>query len=126
MYRQHQTEFKAKDYLIKVMNRKHHSALIKFRAGVAPIRNQTGCYEGLEVDECICPICKNEIETEEHVITKCPSYSVAQDSLNNACNQLGDDFNSSFTDIKKLCFILSNPDICILSAKTCYTILQQR
>ncbi len=37
-YRQHKTEFKAKNYLIKVMNRKHRSALAKFRAGVAAIR----------------------------------------------------------------------------------------
>ncbi len=48
-YRQHKTEFKAEDYLIKVMNRKHR----KFRAGVAPIRLETGRYEGLEVDDCI-------------------------------------------------------------------------
>ena len=36
-YRQHKIEFKAEDYLIKVINRKHRSALAKFRAGVAPI-----------------------------------------------------------------------------------------
>ncbi len=76
-YRQHKTEFKAKNYLIKVMNRKHHSALAKFSAGVAPIRLEIGRYEGLEVDDRICPICKNEIETEEHVITRCPSYIVS-------------------------------------------------
>ncbi len=35
-YRQHQTEFKAEDYLIKVINRKHRSALAKSRAGLAP------------------------------------------------------------------------------------------
>ncbi len=35
-YRHHKTEFKAEDYLIKVMNRKHHSALAKFRTGLAP------------------------------------------------------------------------------------------
>ncbi len=58
-YRQHKTEFKAEDYLIKVMNRKHRSTLAKFRAGVAPIRLETGQYEGLEVDDCICSICKN-------------------------------------------------------------------
>ncbi len=41
-YRQHKTEFKAKDYLIKVMNRKHRSALAKFRTGIALIRLETG------------------------------------------------------------------------------------
>ncbi len=124
-YRQLYTEFKAEEYLIKVMNRKHHSSLAKFRAGVDPIRLETGQYEGLEVNDRICPICKNGIETEEHVITRCPSYRVPRDILYNACTQLCDDFNS-FTYIKKLCFIISNPDICILSAKTCHIILQQR
>ncbi len=108
-YRQHKTEFKAKDYLINVMNRKHCSALAKFRAGVVPIRLKTGQYEGLEVDDRICPKCKNEIETEEHVITRCLSYSVPRDILYNASAQLYDDFNS-FTEIKKLCFILSTPN----------------
>ncbi len=75
---------------------------IVFRAGVAPIRLETGRYEGLEVDDRICPICKNEIETEKHVITRCPSYSVPRSILYNACTQLCDDFNS-FTYIKKLC-----------------------
>ncbi len=124
-YRKHKTEFKAEDYLIKVMNRKHCSALAKFRDGVVPIRLETGRYESLEVDERICPMCKNKIEREGHVITRCPSYSVPKYILYNAYTQLSDDFNS-FTNIKKLCFILSNPDICILSAKTCHTILQQR
>ncbi len=52
------------------MNRKHRSALAKYRAGVAPIRLETGRCEGLEVEDRICRICKNEIETEEHVITR--------------------------------------------------------
>ncbi len=43
------------------MNRKYCNALAKFRAGVALIRLETGPYEGLEVDESICPIYKNEI-----------------------------------------------------------------
>jgi hypothetical protein len=111
--------------LIKVLNKKHRCALAKFRAGVAPIRLETGRYEGLEVDDRICPICKNETESEEHVITRCPSYNVPRHILYNACAQLCDNFKN-LTDSKKLCFILSSPDICILSAKTCHTILQQR
>ncbi len=58
------------------MNRKHRSALPKFRAGVTLIRLETGRYEGFDVDERICPICKNEIETDENVITRCPYYRV--------------------------------------------------
>ncbi len=57
----------------------------------------------LEVDGCICPKCKNEIETKEHIITRCPSYNVPRDILYTACIQLCDEFNC-FTDIKKLCY----------------------
>ncbi len=38
-------------------------------ARIAPITLESGRYEGLEVDERLYPICKNEIEIEKHVIT---------------------------------------------------------
>ena len=79
---------------MKVLNRKHRSALAKFRAGVAPIRLETGRYEGLDVDEWLCPICTDQIESEEHVITRCPAYNVPREVLYNTCNQIWDDFNN--------------------------------
>ncbi len=42
------------------------------------MRLETGRYEGLEVEDHICPIYKNEIETEEHVITRCPILQHSQ------------------------------------------------
>ena len=73
----------------------------------------------------VCPICNQEVESEEHVITRCPAYIVPRDILYNACVKLCPVFNA-ISDSEKLCFVLSNPDICILSAKTCHTILQYR
>ena len=40
-----------------VSNRKHRSAMAKFRMGVAPIRLETGRYEGLSVEDRLCPLC---------------------------------------------------------------------
>ena len=51
--------------------RKHRSALSKFRSGVAPLRLETGRYEGLEVDQRICPICHSSVEDEKHVLLHC-------------------------------------------------------
>ncbi len=58
---------------------------------------ETGLYKGLEVDQRICPICKNEIETEDHVITRCTSYIVPRDILYNGCTQLCDDLIFLYT-----------------------------
>ena len=52
---------------------KHRSSLSKFRSGVAPLRLETGRYEGLEVDQRICSICHSSDEDEKHVL-HCPLY----------------------------------------------------
>ena len=43
---------------------KHRSAFAKFRCGVAPIRIETGRYEGLDFNSRTCPLCRNAIEDE--------------------------------------------------------------
>ena len=49
--------------------------MAKIRCGVAPIRLETGRYEGLPENERLCPVCSlQEIESEVHVITKCSLY----------------------------------------------------
>ena len=59
-----------KFYVNCIMSKSHRSALAKFRCGVAPIRLETGRYEGLPVNERICPICMLEVEDEEHVLMR--------------------------------------------------------
>ena len=68
-------------YVTEVLNKKHRSALAKFRMGVAPIRLETGCYEGLPVEERICPLCGVETENEQHVLLNCVYYNHIRNEL---------------------------------------------
>ena len=63
---------------------RHRSAFSKFRLGVAPIRIETGRYEGLREENRICPFCANNIvENELHVILNCEIYKDIRESLFN-------------------------------------------
>ena len=55
--------------------------LSQFRCGVAPLRIETGRYERLPVNERICFMCENKIETEEHVLIECPLYDDLRNEL---------------------------------------------
>ena len=53
-----------------IMPQSHRSAFAKFRSGVAPLRIETGRYEGLCINDRTCPFCKNCSEDEFHVLFK--------------------------------------------------------
>ncbi len=93
------------------MNFKHRSAIAKFRCAVGPIRLETGRYEHLNIDERVCPTCNTEVESEEHVLTRCHTYIDFRNELYNYANDINADF-SNMNDCDKMCFILANPDIC--------------
>ena len=59
---------------------KHRSSFAMFRCGVAPIRIETGRYEGLSIEERICPFC-SDIEDENHVLLDCRVYNDLRTSL---------------------------------------------
>ncbi len=119
-------DFGAEAYLKSIMNFKHRNALAKFRSSVAPIRPETGCYEHFNVDERICPICNTEVESEEHVLTRCHAYTWPTQVLDMNlyadaradANDINADFNN-MNDCDKMCFTLVNPT----NVKTCYEIL---
>ena len=68
-------QFEAEKYCKLILPKRHRSALCKFRCGVAPLRLETGRYEGLPVNRRICPFCFQSgidtIETEGHVLLVC-------------------------------------------------------
>ena len=126
-YNTFKSEFGTAEYVKNVyLTRAQRSALAKFRCGVAPIRLETGRYEGLPEGERICPMCDSEdIESEIHVLTKCSLYSDLRTELYNQASQIQNDFNI-LTDNQKFVFIVNNVNIIKCAAKTCHAILNRR
>jgi hypothetical protein len=124
-YQLFKCQYETEKYVYLPMPKKHRSALAKFRCGVAPLRLETGRYENLDVNNRICPICKQNVETEIHVLTQCPAYQLLRNVLFDKAKDINADF-INMNDEQKSMFVLSNPEIAKLTAKTCYNILLSR
>ncbi len=92
-YRLFKNDFLTEPYFKCIMNFKHRSAIAKFRCGVAPIRLEIGRYEHLNVDERVCPVCNTEVESDEHVLTRCHAYIDIRNELYNYANDINADFS---------------------------------
>jgi hypothetical protein len=105
---------------------KNRSAYAKFRAGVAPLRIETGRYERLEVNERLCFNCSklgiNVVEDEKHVLLQCPGYAdIRQSIFNNICELNFNFINMS--DDGKFLYMFHNENVCYFTAKICHEIL---
>ena len=80
-YKLFKTSWETEQYVRLIMPQSHRSAFAKFRSGVAPLRIETGRYEGLRVNERICPFCRDCTEDEFHVVFQCPLYDEIRESL---------------------------------------------
>ncbi len=56
-------------------------------------------YTHLDINERICPICNQEVETEEHVLTRCPAYMIFRNELYTASSDINDVFE--FSDVSQ-------------------------
>ena len=64
-------DYHTEQYCKILMSQSHRAAFAKFRAGVAPLRIETGRYEGLPQSRRVCPFCPAYVEDEYHVIFDC-------------------------------------------------------
>ena len=103
----------------------HRSALAKFRAGVAPLRIETGRYESIPLPRRVCFNCNDMIEDETHVLLFCPLYDEIRNELFQHAYETEQSFNT-LNDIDKLCFLLSRDEMVKFSAKACSDILNTR
>lgn len=125
-YRQFKLDPGTEDYVRALLPPTHRSALAKFRCGTAPLRIETGRYEGLAEDDRTCFACNYScVEDELHVLTVCPLYHDIRTELYDACNSLVPNFNT-FTDREKMCYILGCSEFFRLSAKACKNFLNRR
>ena len=100
--------------------------MAKFRSGTAPIRLETGRYEGLSIKERLCQVCDmHVVEDEKHVLLECPLYTPTRDILFQKMNEHKGNFNLMSISDKMICMFTSNECIKVL-AKSCYDILNQR
>ncbi len=123
-YRMFKQCIKPEPYLF-IYNKKHRSAMAKFRAGVAPLKLETGRYDGTMEENRVCFNCTNDVESEEHVLMHCPLYDDLRKNLFDSVTVI----NGNFPDLsiqQKFIYLLSNPDVCNLTAKTLCDILTTR
>ena len=74
-YRLFKSQLDTEHYCKLIMPKAHRSAFAKFRMGVAPLRIETGRYEGLSETERIYPFCREHTEDEFYVLFHCSLYN---------------------------------------------------
>ena len=73
-YRTYKSSFETETYVKVLMPFAWRSSIAKLRTGVAPLRLETGRYEGLAVNQRTCFNCNENVKSEQHVLLKCPLY----------------------------------------------------
>ena len=107
------------------LTRAQRSALAKFRCGVAPLRLETGRFEGLPVEERLCPLCMLEPETEVHCFIKCHAFDAHRTNVFNAATVINNDF-IIMSDVDKFVFIVTHTDMVKTAGKFCLLLLKLR
>ena len=102
--------------------RRDRSALAKFRCGVAPLKIETGRYQGLPPSERFCFNCCNTVEDEFHVLMSCRLYQKIRQDLFNKILLIDPEF-ATLNEHHKFEYIMSNDQIVKYNAKACHDIL---
>ena len=123
-YKTFKQSYIVENYCKIILPVRHRAAFSKFRCGVAPIRIETGRYEGLPEEARLCPFC-NVLENEMHVIMNCRVYDDLREPLLAKAVNCNPTFNS-LSEVNQFVFLFSSPDLVRICAKTCAKILQRR
>ena len=105
---------------------KVRQSFASLRCGTAPLRVETGRYENKPVHERLCELCGSGlIEDELHFLTKCTAFTEERQQLYNSVSPFIVDFNQ-MTDIDKSGILMSNANICKITARACHEMLTKR
>ena len=119
--------FCSEKYVYNILPKSHRSALAQFRSGTAPIRLETGRYEGLPVEERICFVCKNCVESELHVLIECPLYNEIRSLLFSKLQMHYRNFYDFSKKEQMKCILACEDDVLVKEcAKACHDILSLR
>ncbi len=64
----------ARELCTKIDVKISRSTFAKFRCGILPLSIEVGRYRGVKVEDRICPLCKNGVESEIHFLFECNVY----------------------------------------------------
>ena len=119
VYRTFKSELRTENYIQAYLNKHERSIIAQFRAGILPLRIETGRYTNtkdettgkfrkLNVNERICELCcLNEIEDELHFLLRCPIYNNFRKTLMETCVNIYPSFKL-LNDSDKLIWIMKN------------------
>ena len=107
------------------MSSSHRSVFAKLRCGVAPIRLETGRYEGLQECQRLCPFGCGVVESEQHVLLNCPLYLHERNIMLQKARSVIGDF-TRLGEEELFCLLFTHPDMIRVVAKTCLDILKLR
>ena len=97
----------------------------KFRARVVPLRLKTGRYEHLAVNQRTCFNCHDMVESEHHVLLKCPLYEDLQHEMYSHAFNINPGFYY-LSGEEKIRFLFSSKEMIKTVAKTCKDSLDRR
>ena len=87
-------------------------------------RIDTGRYEGLPIDQRLCPFC-NVLEDEKHVVLECSLYDDIRSDLIDKAISLVPEFQGLHS-VDKMPTLFTNLSLIRSCAKNCYLIVQRR
>ena len=73
-YKQFKSSFQMEPYLNLIHNFKLRNCIFKFRCIDHVLDIETGRHQKLIVEERICNICREAVETKDHFLRLCPKY----------------------------------------------------
>ena len=109
-YRTFKSTYETETYVKIIMPFSWRSAFAKFRAGVAPLRLETGRLENLAVNQRTCFKCSDLAESEKHVLLSCPLYDDLQQEMYYAISQYKPNFRM-LNDDKKIAYMFSSNNV---------------
>lgn len=114
-------EISLETYLHQIYNRKHLTAISRFRLSNHDLMIEKGRHSRprIEKDKRFCFHCKHDIENELHFVTKCPLYDEERTKLYSSCQnnaRQGMNFNLIPTNEQKFIFILTSKNVAIIKS----------
>ena len=74
-YKLFKTTFTREPYLTDISNFYLRKRLTKFRCSDHNLEIEVGRHKNIDAKDRICRICRQDVETEEHFLRFCPTYS---------------------------------------------------